>query len=283
VTVSESDVGPDVLQALTDLRFNYQDRAWFRYTLPCAAPAPEVAALLRERASDFPRHRDLCEELADRVLAAASLGDSMALVGLEKTLWPGKVLDAPVPTFIVPIRPVWAAQLFEERMARETLFGADQELMLRFENVYYRRKRPAAIQGPGRILWYVTKDPRHTNTMALRACSYVDRVEIGPPDRCYEKFRHLGVFSREHVRGLSDGEPVMAIKFSHTELFPHPVPRQAVLAVLRGDRGNAPPLRSPVSVSPDEFGRLYWLGKYGALEGCPVAEGPSPGHSPQVH
>jgi len=283
VTVSESDAGSDVLQALTDLRFNYQDQVWFRYTVSCAASAPEVAALLRERASDFPRHRDLYEELADRVLAACSLGDSMALVGLEKTLWPAKVLDAPVPTFIVPIRPLWAAQLFEERMAGETLFGADQELMLRFENVYYRRKRPAAIRGPGRVLWYVTKDTRYTNTMALRACSYVDRVEIGPPGRCYDKFRHLGVFSREEVRELSRGEPVMAIKFSHTELFPHPVPRQAVLDVLRGDRGNAPPLRSPVSVSPDEFGRLYWLGKYGSLEGCPVAEGPSPGHSSQVH
>jgi len=282
VTVAETHVSADVLQALTDLRFNYQDRVWFRYTLPCAAVAAEVAALLRERARHFPRHAELCEELADRVQVAASVGDSLALVELEKTLWPLKILDAPIRTFIVPIKPIWAAQLFEERMAQETLFGADMELMLRFENVYYRRKRPATIQAPGRILWYVSKDRRYAGTMGLRACSYVDRVEMGSADRCYDKFSHLGVFTRQDVRALSDGEPVMAIKFSHTELFPHLVPREAVQATVHEDRGTVPPLRSPLRISENAFARLYWFGKHGTLEGCPF-EGTSPGHSPQIH
>lgn len=283
ITVTDPHLQPETLQALTDLGFSFRNPAWFRYALARVATSLEVRDVLLAKARQFPDHRDSCEELADRAQLLRGTERPHVPLSVEKTLWPLKLTDAPIPSFIVPIKPRWATHLFDPGLATQTLFGGDQELMLRPQNVYYRRSRPGVIAGPGRVLWYVTKDPRYTGTMSLRACSYIDNVELGDADACYDKYRHLGVFSRHDVREVAGGAPVMAFTFSHTELFPHPVPFATVRATLRAETGAAPTFQSPLSVSPACFARLYWLGKRGSLEGFQVEEGPRPSHSVQVH
>ncbi len=284
VTMTDPYVQPEVLQALTDLGFGFRHAAWSRYALARVGPALRIRDELLAAAGRYPDHRDSCAELADSVQFACGAERPDAALRIEKALWPLKLTDAPLPSYIVPIEAKWAAHLFDSGLAAQMIFGADEELMLRPQNVYYRLSRPRVIEGPGRVLWYVSGDRRYGgSTMCLRACSYIDRVDFGDADTCYERYRHLGVFSRQDVRDLADGRPVMAFTFSHTELFPHPVPYRTVRATLHDTQGSAPTFQSPLRVSSASFTRLYWLGKYGSLEGFKVEESPAPVYSAQVH
>ena len=284
VTVTDPHVQPELLSALTDLEFGFRDAAWIHYTVARVGPSLQIRDELLATAGRYPEHREVCEELADSVNLACGAERPNAALRIEKALWPLKLTDAPIPSYIVPIEAKWAAELFDSGLAAQTLFGANANLMLRPQNVYYRRDRPRVIEGPGRVLWYVSRDRDYGGpTMALRACSYIDRVDFGDADSCYERYRHLGVFTRQDVRVLADGRPVMAFTFSHTELFPHPVPYETVRAILRDAQGSAPTFQSPFRLTAVSFARLYWQGKYGSLEGSRVEESPAPVHSPKVH
>ncbi len=283
VTVTDPYVQESLLQALPDLEFGYRNAAWSRHTLPRVGPSLRIRNELLALATLYPEHRDALEDLADSVQSAWGAGRPRAALRTEQALWPLKLTDAPVPSYIVPIEAKWAAQLFDSRLAAQELFGANEELMLRPQNVYYRRNRPGVPEGPGRVLWYVSGDRRYgESTQCLRACSYVGRVDHGDADTCYERYRHLGVFTRQDVRKLARGEPVMAFIFSHTELFDYPVPYRTVRAILRDCQGSAPTFQSPCRVTPASFARLYWHAKHGSLEGFHVEESPAPFYATEV-
>jgi hypothetical protein len=108
--------------------------------------------------------------------------DLPILLDAEKNLWPLKMKDLDSPAFIVPIRPEWAMHLFDADIASQDLFGGEPSLILNSENVYYRSSSPKILSAPGRILWYVSSgSSRYQGSMCIKACSYLDDVEIGKP------------------------------------------------------------------------------------------------------
>ena len=124
------------------------------------------------------------ENLANRELAAQ----------MERDLFPGKMIGCDLPTFVIPIRPVWAQSLFDEGLAIQSLFASEASLILNWENVYYRSVGwNAGLQAPCRILWYVTKDKRFNFTGCIRACSQALEVLVLPAKEAYRRFRRLGV------------------------------------------------------------------------------------------
>ena len=64
------------------------------------------------------------------------------LLAVERKLFPLKIKGLNIPTYIVPIMPYWAGQLFDLAIAGEDLFGANPEKLWSFENVYYRHTKP---------------------------------------------------------------------------------------------------------------------------------------------
>ena len=42
---------------------------------------------------------------------------------VEHLLWPAKILGCGIPTYVVPIRPRWATDLFDTGMADDMLWG----------------------------------------------------------------------------------------------------------------------------------------------------------------
>jgi GNAT superfamily N-acetyltransferase len=93
------------------------------------------------------------------IVAASELDPApkgpLAAFSLERSRWPVKVTGADVRTYVVPIRPHWAEQLFDQGLSAQTLFPRGLGLGLSREHVYYRPVRPAGIQAPARLLWYV--------------------------------------------------------------------------------------------------------------------------------
>lgn len=184
--------------------------------------------------------------------------DISALLACERLLWPAKIMDANIPTYIIPIRPVWAQHLFDESLAHQNLFGADTELALRRECVFYRAKRPTGgLIAPARVFWYVSKDDNYAGSGAIRACSYIDDIIIDTPKSLYRQFRRLGAYEWkqlvETVRGEYD-KKLMAIRFRDTELLPIPIPWGRELKAIVPHHAQ---FQSPVRITPAMFSTLY--------------------------
>lgn len=134
---------------------------------------------------------------------------------LERILWPLKIVDAPMPCFLVPIKPEPAAALLN----REQALWGDAELGLSRQHVYYRAPRGAGLQAPGRILWYVSGNRR-----TVIASSRLEQVVVAHPGTLHRKFRRLGVLDRAVIVDQARKGKAMALLFADTEFFNTPVP-----------------------------------------------------------
>ena len=179
---------------------------------------------------------------------------------LERATWPAKLLDTALPSYVVPIHPEWAAQLFYSQLAEQSLFGSDPKLMLRLENVYYRSVRPKRIQAPARVLWYVTASRERPGTKCIAATSLIGDVVHGAAKEVFSRFKRYGVYKWEDVVKLSGGDPhgsIEAFRFGHTEPFDNPIELKRVQQLIRQAGGQELVLQSPSLVTSDIFRVIY--------------------------
>ena len=181
-------------------------------------------------------------EAAQR-LAAAPRAESA--LSLERQFRPLCIVDAPVDTWLVPIRPKYSA----------TLFGYPQELLARpdelgigVEHVYYRKGRSGET-APARVLWYVSGP--HQGVVMGRG----ELIEVvdSPWEVAHRTFRRLGVYTRGDVEGTADARgQVRALRVINTEVFDRPVPLR-VLRRFATSVGHGLQLQSPSRISADLF------------------------------
>ena len=177
---------------------------WVHFALRGILNREQAAAQLRSAGSSCDEVAEVAEQLAQKLLGDRH-GDVEGLS--ERVFWPLKYSDCELRNFVVPIQPRWAKELFDSELARGTLFGAQPELALAVENVYYRAARPQLPTNEARVLWYVSADPKYPGSMAIRACSYVDEVAVGPVKELFRKYRRLGVYGWRDVVGVTNGDP----------------------------------------------------------------------------
>lgn len=212
--------------------------AWVCTVINEAAPWASIAPVLTDA-----DHR---KPLASEQLTLEATSE------LERRFWPLKITDAPLPTYLIPIRGPFADELLGHA---PTLIPRDTALGLSRENVYYRAPsgQPSA---PARILWYSSRRDRQ-----VVACSRLVEAVIGEPDALHREFKHLGVWKRSQVRAAARGGRVGAIRFTDTELLPHPV----TLEWIRGlsDEGARLPSQGPRRISVQLFTEIYRKGRRG--------------------
>jgi hypothetical protein len=188
--------------------------------------------------------------------------------GFERKCWPAKLEDASIPVYIIPIKPQWAAHLFDHYLADSNLFGAKPELSWNRENIYYRNVNPVSEYAPARILWYVSseaKSPTGRNK-GIVACSYLDGVYIDTAKNIFEKFKNYGVYEWKDVLALAQRQimkNIKALKFSDTEVFKKIVPLAEITKIMHQHNRAKNTFASPVEVSIDIFNDVYRLGKNG--------------------
>lgn len=183
--------------------------------------------------------------------------DALIAAELEHLLWPLKLADGALPSYIVPIHAKYAEHLFDGRLAREGLFGADVDLALNPESAYYRAPRPAVVTGPARVFWYVKRDRNYSGTMSIRACSRIVEVMTGKPKPLFKRHRHLGVYEWADVLETAGNvdRDVMVFRFDDTELL-RPISWAKFQQILRS-HGISTQLQSPAAISKAAFGDLY--------------------------
>jgi predicted nucleic acid-binding protein/GNAT superfamily N-acetyltransferase len=250
-------------QALIELGFIVSNNKWVKLNPAVLLSARELAAYLMEMKVPFEGQQEFLTGLTSTLQKSDPATQANLLAEIERLLWPCKISDAEIPSFIIPIRPNWAKDLFDEKLASQTLFGAVQELALNRESVYYKKTRNSGgLQAPGRILWYVSGKGSLEGKKSLRACARIEEVIIGKPNELYRRFKRLGVYTWEHVFNTADrdiNKAIMAIRFSDPELLPNPIAHKHLQDILRQHEIKTQ-LQSPVRISPQVFSELYSLG-----------------------
>ncbi|WP_158370042.1 GNAT family N-acetyltransferase [Cellulosimicrobium cellulans] len=186
----------------------------------------------------------------DAVTEATSPERTLAL---ERALWPAKLLDSDLPSYLIPIQPVWARQLFG---LTDTLWVETGLLTLSREHVYYRTpgRSPRA---PARIAWYAS-DTGKRGIGAVVAVSHLVEVDAAHPEQLYARYRRLGVYGRENILSVARDGTATALRFVDTETLRHPVLYDR-LWTLPGAQAETT-LQSPLEISARFFGSIYDAG-----------------------
>lgn len=255
-----------VIAAIQDDKFSKFENGWLKANLAVTKTVSELSLYLTRLGNMLGEEYGFCLQIADTLKTEDLLiNDHQVIADLEKFLYPAKIIDSTIPSFIVPIKPLWAEVLFDEKLANQScLLGLESslELALRRECVFYRKvKNSHGLQAPGRILWYVTKDNRsycNEQIQSIRACSRLDEIVVDKPKNIYKQFKRLGVYTYNDVLGLANDDKnanVMALKFSDTELFNTPIYLTDIQSMLGWKSSSS--VLSPYKISNKDFFDLY--------------------------
>jgi predicted nucleic acid-binding protein/GNAT superfamily N-acetyltransferase len=262
--ITDEYLDDSLLDALQENGFLTHENIWMKANLPLAQTASEITANLQKLGESFPESEYYFCQLSNLLHASAAKESSQALLRVEKALWPTKVTNLDIPTFVVPIWPYWAMNLFDSNLGKQHLFGSQPYLIFNIENVYYRSKHPRILEAPARILWYVSKGKgKYQNVQSIRACSYLDEVIIDKPKTLYSRFRRLGIYEWEQVFNIAKNDleqEIMAFRFSNTELFDNPIELSKLRRIWIEETENNFHLQAPIAISKKLFFRLYKLG-----------------------
>lgn len=188
------------------------------------------------------------------------------LLAVERKLFPLKIKGLNIPTYIVPIMPYWAGQLFDLAIAGEDLFGANPEKLWSFENVYYRHTKPITEKYPARILWYVSgKDVRYSHAKSIVASSYLTEVMTGKPKDLFHVNKRYGIYEWKDIFKLCDGDintDIRALKFCHTEVFEYPISFAKIQEIFISNGRKRNTFASPVEINDAIYFQLYQLGRW---------------------
>jgi hypothetical protein len=170
------------------------------------------------------------------------------------------VLGAGLPTYCVPIKPYWASELFDTELSSSQLFHRERDLALRREHVYYRTPTSAGgLRAPARILWYATGTGPGGKTM--RGTSLLREISIDTPERLHRRYGRLGVYELDQVRSVESSGMVMALRFTHTQLFAQPVPFAQYERVVKETTSKSVAVAGPQPVDERVFATLCRLAR----------------------
>ncbi len=181
-------------------------------------------AAARDKISDFSYDlRGIDESVRNSLSSFLEAGDNATLY--EEAFWPLKVTGCDIPTYLIPIRPVWALHLFDVALAEKELWGADPTKHFNIENVYYRSSKRFNMLSGARILWYVSSHGAN-KVSEIRACSRLISSETDTAKRLFKKYKRLGIYEWSNLMEITKCDPdgeVMAMRFYQTEYFKKPI------------------------------------------------------------
>ena len=241
VKFEKTFLDPSFKPSLLKIGFTECPESFVRFCFALSLDRQEVSSTIAE----------LCPESISNYLNLSDLE-------LERYCSPLSLEEAREKYFLVPVRPGYAMSLVDRGGAADDLFGGNISVLLRWDNVYYRKKTLHRIlQPPARILWYVTG-----NQNQIVAASHLDEVQIGAAKELFKKFKKIGVLAWNDIYEMCKGDPsneIMAVQFSHTFPFRKPLSLDSMRAVFQ-ENGTGLWLQSASRLSATIFHKLFQLG-----------------------
>lgn len=258
-SVTDKFLQSQIITALYRFGFFETFDGWVKISLPVVETSHKIADRIVNMGEYISVEIEGLEEWSDILRDSNRIAIPEEASEQEHLLWPAKIADAEIPTYIVPVQPRWAQELFDEELASQLLYGRKPELAFNTKAVYYRSAKGPHITAPARILWYVSSDSTTIGARHLRACSRLDQVEVGTPKHLYRKYRHLGIYEWQHVYKTAKediGRNIMALSFSDTELLVKPIKWRRLTELLK-IRGIHSQIQQPQPIPKDLFLKIY--------------------------
>ena len=241
IQVEDSFVPPPVFPYLSDMGFVRHENAYVRFVFSGTWSRLDVLSRIRKLAP-----------------SVQGLYNSKACTDLEEVCSPLSVTDADQRFVLVPIKPGYAISLVDNSGSARDMFGGRVDVLLRWKNVYYRRKtHHRKLKAPARILWYVSGNQRE-----VVAVSRLDDVVCDKPKVLFKRFKRLGVLDWKDIFDMCRMDvstKLMALLFSHTFPFRKPVSLAMLREILENGRGTLS-LQSPLMLTANEFTEIYRRG-----------------------
>lgn len=253
ISICDPETSGSTKSALADIGFLADGDKWWKLSAVGVLTRQELG--VRVNASKLPA--PLRDKLAKAGWFHEVTDAEAARSELEHVFSPAKIVSSGTPCFVVSIRPDWAAHFFDIPVGGQTLMDLKEELHLGIEGVYYCSAKNTHLEAPGRVLWYVSKGPKQSGSMTVKASSHLEEVVSGTPKQLFPKFRHLGVFAWKHVLAAAGGKlenNLIAFRFRRTERFVREVPMSEL------DKLGIPQPVNPRRISDAQFASLYQLG-----------------------
>ena len=244
VKFESSALAPSLIPTLLEMGFIKYNGSFVRFCISRCKSREEVLSAIDE----------LCSEVKSNCQGMSNLELERCCSPL--CLTPASQRDR---HFLIPIRPDYAISLIDRRGSGHDLFGGNPDVLLLWENVYYRSAtHRKMLKAPARILWYVSRDKQQ-----IVAVSRLDEVVIETPKELLRKLKKFGILEWQDLYDMCDRDPskeCMALKFSHTFQFRKPVSLAQMRDVFKKNNKAGPSTQAPSKLSPKIFRKLFQRG-----------------------
>lgn len=258
VLISDAFLSRELREALPDLGFIGRGEHWVKFNLRWIGGDGDLADSLTPVNGEFGSGGAFVNEALQAVDQLLRRSDGALLATLEERLWPAKMSGAALPNYLVPIGPAWASELFDHRLASQSLYQPRHSFNLRGEGVYFRPAPSGEIRTPARILWFVTHGNGYQGTECVRASSRLEEVAVGRPRDLYSRFLNLTLYDWANISEMIRAHPspeMAAFRFRDTEVFDHPVAREELIGMTGLDG-----VQAPASIDESTFLAIYRAG-----------------------
>ena len=240
VKFDTSSLTPRLIPDLLEMGFTEHDNIFLRFCF-----------------SRYLSRREVLSEISKLCPESTSTYQDMPDPEIERRCSPLLLDSTDQNYFLIPIRPHYALSLIDRDQSSSSLFGGNPNVLLRWDNVYYRSKNlHKMLIAPAKILWYVS------GKKEIIAVSYLDDVVIDSAKKLFKKFRKFGVLEWRDIFKMCDGEPskkLMLLKFSHTFPFREPISLNDLRDVYKENNVGLS-LQAPSKVQPEIFHELFQKG-----------------------
>jgi len=250
----------EMIQPFLECGYIQNDDILYKIIVKLIASIPELQFKIKDIAAEHSLN-----------ITSAQQSQSSDLVKFEKLFFPCKVAEASIVNYIIPIRPSYAMNLFDENLSKTNISffpNSNVEPALSIENAYYKSDRNVPQKYPARILWYISQDKKQNliGTAHIRACSYLDSIEVENVKKVYNRYKRLGVLSWGQILNLCKGDikcDIACLVFSFTELFNYPIPLQDLKKYYLDKTSKNINMQSRTEIDNNMFLDIYKTGTSG--------------------
>ncbi|APA65887.1 hypothetical protein [Maribacter sp. 1_2014MBL_MicDiv] len=253
IIITDQLIDTDIENSIIDTKFLKVENNWIKINLKGITNVKNIDSLITE----LPQAKNIISTISSN-----HSNPFLVNYNIERHFYPLKLKGLNIPTYIIPIKPIWSENLFDDKSNEELpLFESNYELLLNRENVYYRSALPKILESPSRILWYVSENKSTKNRGFIRATSYIDEIFIDHPKKLFKQFEHLGVYKWEHIsKTAKNKKKMMAFVFSDTELFKKNISLKNIAEVFKCYENKKFMAVTPIKIKPETYLAFYKLG-----------------------
>lgn len=258
IEITEQYLEEDIIDTIKEARFVELEGNWHKINIKGVLEESSINAIINAE----PNSKKIISKIISSLNISNNNEQFIRRYDYERYLSPLKIENLEIPCFIVPIKPQWAEQLFNDRSSEKlALFEPEYELLLNRENVYYRSASPKTLNAPARILWYLSENKLTKGKGSIIATSYIDEIFIDEPKKLFKQFEKLGIYRWKHVSETSgEKDKIMAFVFSDTELLKLPISLINISNQFKISENKKFMVVAPLKIKTETYLALYKLG-----------------------